>query len=551
MISRVVAMLGAVLCTGTVLGQNATMLLKGGTIWTGDTAHPYVEAVAVRNGIILAAGAEAEVAALCGPITERLDLEGYFLMPGFIDDHAHFVAGGFQLANVDLRDAASEEECARRIGEYAQRRPGRWITGGDWDHDRWPGGALPTRALVDSFAGENPVFVSRYDGHMGLANSAALRLAGVTRETPDPPGGTIVRDPLTGEPTGVLKDEAMGLVWRCVPDDSHEDRLEAARRALDEARRCGITSIQDISSWDDVVVYQELKRQGELTARMYCRLPIGLWKDLADQHIRAGTGDDWITLGSLKAFADGSLGSSTALFFEPYDSDPHTRGLPSDIVIDGRLRRWARAADSCGLQLSIHAIGDSANRLVLDLFREITQKNPRWDRRFRIEHAQHIHPADFDRFAALGVIASAQPYHAIDDGRWAEGRIGTLRCKTTYPFRSFLDHGVLLAFGSDWTVAPLNPLLGVYAAVTRRTTDGMHPEGWFPEQRITAEEALRAYTLTNAYAAFEEEKKGTITPGKLADFTVLSENPLTVDPEELLRIEVVMTVVDGRIVYRR
>jgi predicted amidohydrolase YtcJ len=395
------------------------------------------------------------------------------------------------------------------------------------------------------------VFVSRYDGHMGLANSAALQRAGVTRETPDPPGGTIVRDPQTGEPTGVLKDEAMALVWRCIPDDSHQERLEAARRALAEARRCGITSVQDISSWDDVIAYQELKDQGELTARMYCRLPIWQWKELADQHIRAGTGDDWITLGSLKAFADGSLGSSTALFSEPYDSDPGTRGLPSDIVIDGRLRRWARAADSCGLQLSIHAIGDSANRLVLDLFEEITQTNPRWDRRFRIEHAQHVHPADFDRFAALGVIASAQPYHAIDDGRWAEGRIGTTRCRTSYAFRTFLDHGVRLAFGSDWTVAPLDPLLGIYAAATRRTIDGKNPDGWYPEQKITVEEALRAYTISNAYAAFEEEKKGTITAGKLADFTVLSENPLTMAPEDLPHIEVVMTVVDGRIVYRR
>jgi predicted amidohydrolase YtcJ len=284
---------------------------------------------------------------------------------------------------------------------------------------------------------------------------------------------------------------------------------------------------------------------------VYCRLPIGLWKELADQHVRAATGDDWITLGSLKAFADGSLGSSTALFFDPYDSDPGTRGLASDIVIDGRLRSWAHAADSCGLQLSIHAIGDSANRLVLDLFEEISRANPQWDRRFRIEHAQHVHPADFDRFATLGVIASTQPYHAIDDGRWAQGRIGAARCRTSYAFRSFLDHGVHLAFGSDWTVAPLDPILGIYAATTRRTTDGKYPSGWFPEQKITVEEALRAYTLGNAYAAFEEEKKGTIIPGKFADFTVLSDNPLKGKPEDLARISVVMTIVDGKIVYQR
>ena len=551
MMAQTMTALTVLFCAAAALSQEASMILSGGTVWTGDTLRPHAEAVAVGDGKILAVGTNEEIAAHRGPSTRMVDLQGRFMMPGFIDDHAHFVAGGFQLQSVDLRDAETEEEFARRIGDRARLEPGRWITGGDWDHDRWPGGTLPTRALVDSFTGETPVFVSRYDGHMGLANSAALRLSGVTGATPDPPGGSIVRDPLTGEATGILKDEAMMLIWRHVPDPTHQERLDAAQRALAEARRCGITSIQDISSWGDLIAYQELKERGELTARIYCRLPIAQWKELADQHIRAGTGDEWITLGSLKAYADGSLGSSTALFFEPYDSDPRTRGLPSDLVIDGRLRSWARAADSCGLQLSIHAIGDSANRLVLDLFEEITQLNPRWDRRFRIEHAQHVHPEDFARFAELGVIASAQPYHAADDGRWAEGRIGTARCRTTYAFRSFLDHGVWLAFGSDWTVAPLDPLLGIHAAVTRQTIDGRNPQGWFPEQKITVEEALRAYTVVNAYAAFEEEKKGTIAEGKLADFTVLSESPLEVEPGALARIGVVMTVVDGKIVYQQ
>ena len=551
MIDRIGVLLGLFLWASAAPGQDATTILQGGTIWTGDSLQPYVEAVAVRDGRILAVGDREALAGYRGPQTRVVDLAGQFMMPGFIDDHAHFTAGGFQLQSVDLRDAETEEEFARRIGEHARGAPGRWITGGDWDHDRWPGGALPTRALVDSLTPKTPVFVSRYDGHMGLANSVALRLAGITAATPDPPGGTIVRDPRSGEPTGVLKDEAMGMVFSQIPPPTAAERLDAARRALAEARRCGVTSIQDISSWEDVVAYQDLKEQGELTARLYCRLPIGLWKELADQHIRAGTGDDWIVLGSLKAFADGSLGSSTALFFEPYDSDPGTRGLPSDIVIDGRLRSWARAADSCGLQLSIHAIGDSANHLILDLFEEIVRANPRWDRRFRIEHAQHLRRDDLDRFARLGVIASAQPYHAIDDGRWAEGRIGAARCRMAYPFRSFLDHGVRLAFGSDWTVAPLDPILGVYAAVTRRTTDGKNPGGWYPEEKITVEEALRAYTIAGAYAAFEEHKKGTIAPGKLADFTVLSEDPFRVDPSDLSRIDVVMTIVDGRLVYQR
>jgi hypothetical protein len=379
----------------------------------------------------------------------------------------------------------------------------------------------------------------------------ALKEAGITPKTPDPPGGTIVRDPSTGVPTGILKDAAMDLVYRILPDPSEREMLEAARAALAEARRFGVTSVQDVSSPGDVALYRTLKQRGELTARMYCRLPIALTETLIRDGIRSGSGDPWIRTGALKAFADGSLGSSTALFCEPYLSDTTTRGLPSDILMDGRLESWALQADRAGLQLTIHAIGDSANQRVLDLFETIVARNPQRDRRFRIEHAQHIRPADFARFARLGVIASVQPYHAIDDGRWAEGRIGRERCRTTYPFRSFLDHGVVTCFGSDWTVGPLNPLEGIYAAVTRRTTDGKNPGGWIPQERITVEEALRAYTVTNAYAAFEEGDKGSIAPGKFADMAVLSENILTIPPESIARVMVDLTVVDGKVVYQR
>jgi len=395
------------------------------------------------------------------------------------------------------------------------------------------------------------VLVSRYDGHMGLANTLALRMAGITRETPDPPGGTIVKDPLTGEPTGILKDEAMSPVWRVIPNPSREEMLDAARGALAEARRFGVTSIQDISSRDDVQAYRDLLASNELTARMYCRLPMGEWRTLVEEGVTAGSGDAWIRLGSLKAFADGSLGSSTALFFEPYDSDPSTRGLPSDIALNGMLESWALSADSARLQLSIHAIGDSANSLTLGIMERAAARNRPWDRRFRIEHAQHIRPADVARFARLGVIASVQPYHAIDDGRWAEGRIGRDRCKTTYPFASFLSAGVLLSFGSDWTVGPLNPLPGIYAAVTRRTTDGKNPDGWFPEQKISVADAVRAYTINNAYAAFEEQTKGSIVAGKVADLVVLERDIFEISPGEIADVRVDLTVVDGRIVYRR
>jgi hypothetical protein len=489
--------------------------------------------------------------ALAGPSTRVIDLGGRLVLPGFIDNHTHFLSGGFQLQSVDLRYAKNEKEFASLIAERAKEKPGKWITGGDWDHDNWPGRNLPTKELIDDLTKETPVFVNRYDGHMALANSYVLKLAGVTRETPDPPGGTVVKDPETGEPTGVLKDEAMSLVYRVMPSDSFEDLLEAARLALAEARKYGVTSIQDVSTARHVKAYSTLRRLGELTARFHCRLPISQWKQLSATGVTVPFGDEWVRLGSLKAFADGSLGSTTALFYDPFTSDPTTRGLPSDILLDGSLEKWSLEADQAGLQLSIHAIGDSANSRILDIFERIVKENPSWDRRFRVEHAQHIHPKDFKRFAALDVIASVQPYHAIDDGRWAESRIGHERSKTTYPFKSFLDNGIRLSFGSDWTVAPISPLLGIYAAVARRTTDGKNPGGWFPEQKITVEEAIRAYTITNAYAAFEEHEKGSITPGKLADMVVLSDDILTTDPVAIERVKVDLTIVGGQIVYDR
>ncbi len=531
--------------------QMADAVFLNGKIWTVDKTKPRAEAVAVLGDRILDLGSTAEIKTYIGASTKIIDLRGKLMLPGFIDNHTHFMSGGFQLQSVDLKYVSNEEEFAALIKEYAQKHPGRWITGDDWDHDRWASGKLPTKELVDVFTPNTPVFVNRYDGHMALANSYALELAGVTKETPDPPGGTIVRDPKTGEPTGILKDTAMDFVYRVMPEPSEEERLEAVELALAEARRFGVTSIQDMSSADDLRLYQRLKREGKLTARFFSRLPISEYEHLTKTGITAGFGDEWIRIGSLKAFADGSLGSTTALFFEPYTQDPTTRGLAMDIVLDGRLEKWVLAVDKARLQLSIHAIGDSANNLILDLFEKIVKQNPKWDRRFRIEHAQHIHPKDFQRFAQLGVIASMQPYHAIDDGRWAEKRIGHERCKTTYAFRTFLDSGVKLCFGSDWPVAPLDPLIGIYAAVTRRTLDDKNPNGWFPEQKISVQEAIECYTINNAYAAFEENLKGSIIKGKLADFVVLSEDILSINSIHIQSVQVVMTVVGGKIVYQR
>jgi hypothetical protein len=428
---------------------------------------------------------------------------------------------------------------------------GEWITGGDWDHQGWQGGQLPRREWIDSFTADTPVFVQRLDGHMALANSLALSRAGITPATANPVGGSIERDPATGEPTGILKDAAMDLVAGIIPKDTPSDIMTFARRAMNHAAVHGVTSVHDITLPEQFDVFETLEQDHALTCRIYSRLPIAGYAALIGKGVRHAHGTDRLKIGSLKAFSDGSLGSGTALFFDPYDDEPGNTGLAMDIVTDGRLRAWAIEADRHQFQLSVHAIGDKANDIVLSIFEEISAKNPPWDRRFRIEHAQHVRPADIDRFRKLGVIVSAQPFHCIDDGVWAERRIGSARARTSFAFRSFIDAGVTVCFGSDWTVAPLDPLAGIYAAVTRSTVDGRRPGGWVPAQKITVEEALRCYTVNNAYASFEESVKGSIEVGKLADFVVLSEDILFVDPSRIREARVDLTVFDGHIVYER
>jgi predicted amidohydrolase YtcJ len=384
---------------------------------------------------------------------------------------------------------------------------------------------------------------------MGLANSVALRMAGITRETHDPPGGTIVHNAKTGEPTGVVKDAAQGLIEAVIPKPSDAEYDEALGAALAEATRVGVTSIQDITLWDHHPVYQRFRDSGRLTVRIYARTPMSQWKHQAELVGRLGPGDSWLRLGGLKAFMDGSLGSTTALFFDVFNDSPNTSGLmASDNLPEGKLLRDTRDADKAGLQCSIHAIGDKANHLLLGYFEEVEKENSLRDRRFRIEHAQHVLAADIPRFAQLGVIPSMQPAHAIDDGRWAEKRIGPARIKTTYAFRSLLDSGARVAFGTDWPVAPLDPLIGIYAAVTRQTTDGRNPRGWVPEQKISVEEAVRAYTAGSAYAEFGEREKGSLEPGKLADVVVLSQDIFRIDPEQIRKTKVVQTIVGGRVV---
>jgi predicted amidohydrolase YtcJ len=404
--------------------------------------------------------------------------------------------------------------------------------------------------MIDAVTPDNPVFLNRYDGHMSLANSIALRLAGVTASTPDPPGGSIVRD-AQGNPTGALKDAAMDYVFKVIPPLSHDQRLHAVQRALSHAASLGVTSVQDMNpEYADIAVYSELLDRGQLTARIYAAPLITQVDDQVKIGIRRAFGSPYLRIGALKGYADGSLGSATAYFFEPFVDQPNNHGLLSDemhpiSLMHDRMMK----ADAAGLQLCTHAIGDAGISAILDIYADLVKVHGKADRRFRIEHAQHMAAKDFARFADLGVIASVQPYHAIDDGRWAEKRIGHDRASRTYAFRTFLNDGVRLAFGTDWNVAPLNPMLTLYAATTRATLDGKNPNGWFPEQKLTVAEAVQAYTMGSAYAEFQDGEKGSITPGKLADMVILNDDIFQMDPVKIRDVKVTKTIVGGEVVW--
>ncbi len=530
----------------------ADLVITNARIWTGDALQPDANAVAVVGDRIVDVGSSREIDRWRAPATTVIDAEGRRVLPGFNDAHVHLIDGGTALDNVNLKDAETPAEFTRRIGERAKTKPGEWILGGEWDDQRWTPAELPTRQLIDDVTSATPVFVTRYDGHMALANSTALGRAGITESTPDPPGGAIVRD-ANGYPTGVLKDAAMESVARVIPKMTPDQRLAVVKRALRYAASVGVTSLQDMNpSYDDIAVYAELANRNELTARIYAApLELG-WYDQAKLGVHRSFGSSWLRIGAVKGYADGSLGSTTAYFFQPYTDAPQTRGLLSDEmqpIADMRVRLMA--ADHAGLQLCMHAIGDAGISAILDLYVDVIRANGERDRRLRIEHAQHIAPKDFDRFAAMKVVASVQPYHAIDDGRWAERRIGPDRIKTTYAFRTLIDKGVRLALGTDWTVAPLNPMLTLYAATTRATLDGKHPEGWVPEQKISIVEAVRAYTSGSAFAEFQDAVKGTIVRGKVADLVILSDDVFSIPAARLKDVQVLTTVAGGKVVHQR
>lgn len=524
-------------------------LVVYGKTWTGDSTRPLVQAVATRGDTIVAVGDSAEIARLVGEKTEVLHAGTGLVAPGFMDAHVHFLDAGFQLTSVDLRDANSPEELIRRVQAFAlERPPGEWILGGDWDHERWAGAPLPTRAWIDSVTPRNPVFISRLDGHMALANTLALRAAGIFRDTRDVPGGIIVRNPQSGEPTGILKDRAQDPVFDALPARSDAQVDAALRRATEFAHSRGVTAVGSVSvDWPQVAGLLRARERGELAIRVALYPSLSDWRRVADSLRVRGPGDDWLRLAGVKGYADGSLGSTTALFFEPYSDDPASYGLL--ITPEDSLRSRIGGADSAGLQVVVHAIGERANALVLDIFDSVTKAHGPRDRRFRIEHAQHLRLQEVRGMAMQGVVASMQPAHIIDDGNWAGKRLGP-RVTDSYLFRSLLDAGVVLAFGSDWTVAPLDPLLGIYAAVTRRTADGRNPGGWIPEQKVTPEEALRAYTTGNAYSVFAETTRGKLAPGYRADLVMVDRDLLSVPPETLDQAQVRATVVAGRVVYR-
>jgi predicted amidohydrolase YtcJ len=528
----------------------ADLIITHANIWTVDQSRPTAEAVAVLGDRITAVGSNQEVDGWRGPKTLVIDANGKLLLPGFNDAHVHFVSGGRQLDSIQLNDATSAQEFARRIAERAKvTAKGEWIVGGNWDETKWNPPEMPTKELIDALTPDTPVFVSRYDGHMGLANSVALRLAGITAKTPDPPGGTVVRD-ARGNPTGALKDAATDYIDKVIPPLSHDRRVKAVKRALRYAASVGVTSVQHMdATYADLEVYAELLERGELTTRIYAAPLITQVEDQAKMGIRHAFGGPYLRIGALKAFADGSLGSGTAYFYQPFLNQGNNRGLLSDEMHPISLMRDRYlTADAAGLQICTHAIGDEGISTILDLYADVVKAHGEADRRFRIEHAQHMAAKDFDRFAQLHVIASVQPYHAIDDGRFAESHIGHDRASRTYAFRTFLDHGVRLAFGTDWEVAPLDPVLGVYAAVTRATLDGKNPNGWFPEQKLSVAEAIEAYTMGSAYAEFQESEKGSITPGKLADM-VLSDDIFSIDPVRIRDAKVLKTFVGGKLVY--
>jgi len=532
---------------------SADLIVMNARVWTGDPGQPTAEAFAVRGGRFAQVGKASTIQRWQGPGTMIVDAHEARITPGLIDAHVHFLGGGLQLSRVDLRQAHDRESFTAAVAEQARRLPpGEWILGGRWSTESWAGRPLPSRDWIDAVTAEHPTLLSRMDGHSGLANSLALRLAGIDASgPPDPVGGTIDRDPVTGEPTGILREAALELVRRLVPPDSPALQRAAVAAACAAANRHGITCVHTMSAWEETAALAAARDEGRLTVRIRFYVSEEDWLPWLDAAGRFPS-DEILRVVGFKQFMDGSLGSRTALMAAPYRDNPPEkpgwRGLATAAAQDAdRLLRMCRAADDRGFGLAIHAIGDQANHDLLGLYESVMETNgPRRTRILRIEHAQHLLPEDLGRFARMGVIASMQPLHKADDARYAEQALGADRCRTSYAFRGLVEQGTTLAFGSDWPVVSLNPFAGMKAAVTGLSLEGRR---FVPEQNLTPAEALRGYTTGAAAAAGDAERLGRVSEGFLADFTILEDDPLTLEPERLDEIRVRSTWVGGRQVW--
>ncbi|MDT8367643.1 MAG: amidohydrolase [Longimicrobiales bacterium] len=557
-------------------GPGADLVLVNGRIWTGDEARPWAEAVAIEDGRIVFVGDGFAVGDYIGPATEEIDLEGRFASPGFIDNHTHFNRAGELLLGVNLLEVTNAEELAAELEVTASRVPeGAWMVGGSWGaYEQWSQGSTgdesgpesgtfrPDRALIDPLTPDHPAILWNWDRSQYLANGLALEAAGVGCGTP----GVECEG---GEPTGRVDAAAARRIQAAIPDKTIDQRLAEARAALADLAQFGVTSFFDITPPSQVEVYQRLRERGELTARVNMRLTLDTWNEMRDAGIVEGLGDDWIRYQGLKGFVDGIMGSSQARFHEPYlttgvrgrwrneSNTGYVTDRGSGMDPPGTMERLLFGADSAGFNPRVHAIGDEAIDSIMDLMEKVMRENPpREDRRFAIIHNQVIRgPETAARQAELGLIAEMQPYHTIDDMRWMEERIGE-RARWAYAFRTLRDAGVLLSFGSDWPGTnaawyTVNPLQGIYAAVTRETLDGTPEGGWFPEEKIDVETALRAYTVNNAWVGLSEDRLGRIREGYLADLAVLDRNPFEIDPRELKDVRVDLTLVHGEVVFRR
>ena len=519
-------------------------VIVNGKVWTGNDEQPWAEAIAIQDNRIVAVGSSNDISSKYMS-AEKIDVGGKLVLPGFIDNHVHFMDGSSSLVNVQTFSAKTPDDFSNIIADYAKTmEKGAWMLGGIWDHMNW-GGELPRKEWIDEATKDNPLFLGRTDGHTAFANSAALKFAGISKDTPDPAGGVIVRDD-NGEPTGVLIDNAMYMVSKIYPTPTDEAIDAAFDAGIDEALRNGVTEVHsiDMTIWDNLSIFKKAKAENRLKIRTYYVSHISKRHELAEMIASEGKGDDFLRFGAVKIMSDGALGSGTAWFYDDFSDEPGNSGFPLLPMADVKVQ--AQEAHDYGFQLAIHAIGDKANDEILSIIDQIGAK----DNRARIEHAQHVKTSTLGRFKELGVIAAVHPYHVYDDGRFAEKRIGKDRVKEIYTFNSFLESGAKVTFGSDWSVAPLKPLLGIYAATTRHTGDGNNPDGWNPDEKITVEQAVRAYTIDGAYGGHNENNTGSIEVGKLADIVVLSDNIFEIDPSEIINTRVEMTIIDGEVLYK-